>query len=253
MGGRRNAVPDPGDPAQLLRSSGQDRVLHRYGCPYVNLTFEAWTGTGAGSYNGSANSTTLILNGPVNETASYGLNGYCYWADTPAFYSTCASSGLTVSFHESGLPSGVRWGVSVWGPGPNQTTPFPAYTDGEHPQRGRSRRSRGSPTSRRTPSRRTSPERSGRRPRIRALRCSGLSMGRRRCTYTLNPVTSIPLTSSITAVGLPTGTSWSFSEDGLETGTSSASTNLSWLGGSHQLTANPVYLHRRGRIRRDRD
>lgn len=78
----------------------------------MNFTFLSWKGTGAGSVNTTSTATTITVNGPLNETASFRADGWCYITFTPVSrYCTGSSGG--VSFHESGLPSGTQWGVSV--------------------------------------------------------------------------------------------------------------------------------------------
>ena len=39
----------------------------------VNYIFNNWTGTGLGSYNGTDNSVTITMDGPINQTASWAL------------------------------------------------------------------------------------------------------------------------------------------------------------------------------------
>jgi hypothetical protein len=81
----------------------------------LNLTFLSWTGTGNGSVNTTANSTTFVANGPVNETANFLLSGYCYvdyYLVSPAT-SQCLQDNTSLTFHETGLPAGTAWDVSV--------------------------------------------------------------------------------------------------------------------------------------------
>ncbi|MDE1880933.1 MAG: YncE family protein [Euryarchaeota archaeon] len=58
--------------------------------------FVAWSGLGPGSYTGSADTGRATMEGPVNETAIFELT-------------------YTLSVTETGLPSGVRWSVTVNG------------------------------------------------------------------------------------------------------------------------------------------
>ena len=60
--------------------------------------FVGWQGTGSGSYTGSANPVSIAPSGPVTEVATFSAAG-------PSQYS--------VSFDESGLPSGTAWWVQV--------------------------------------------------------------------------------------------------------------------------------------------
>jgi List-Bact-rpt repeat protein len=89
----------------------------------VNLSFESWTGSGAGSVNTSSNITTIAPLGPVNETANFDLTGWCEVEHDPPYFSEdiCWRENATVAFHESGLPVGQNWSVTVQGSG-NVTT-----------------------------------------------------------------------------------------------------------------------------------
>ncbi|MGP8072164.1 MAG: InlB B-repeat-containing protein [Thermoplasmata archaeon] len=62
--------------------------------PTPGFGFIAWYGQGNGSYNGSANPTTLTVREPIHETAIFGV-------------------GYAVTFVESGLPSGTPWSVTI--------------------------------------------------------------------------------------------------------------------------------------------
>jgi YVTN family beta-propeller protein len=208
---------------------------------YVNLTFEAWTGTGAGSYNGTSNSTTITLNGPVTETASYGINAYCSWTLSPTWTSNCAPSGLTVFFKETGLPAGDPWGVSVWGAGPNQTTPFPAFTN-------QSTLSVEDPVltsvayfqSYTIPSSTPGEVWAATEDPVSPL--LGPIDGSSTLHYSLTAVATAVFPSTIQAVGLPNGTAWSFSLNGVGFGVNGSIDNLTVPGGSRALTADPVYF-----------
>ncbi|MCI4324251.1 MAG: hypothetical protein L3K03_09650, partial [Thermoplasmata archaeon] len=208
---------------------------------YVNLTFQAWTGTGSGSYNGTANSTLITLNGPVTETASFGLNGYCLWEDAPAWTSNCAPSGLTVGFQETGLPSGVRWGVSVWSTGPNQSTPYPAFSTQTHlnvvdPALTSLAYFEAFTVPSSTPGDVWVPTADPASPLLGPL--DGASI----LHYSLTSVDSASFTSTVRAMGLPNGTAWSYAVDGLGVGVGASYDNLTITGGSHSFSANPVYL-----------
>lgn len=80
----------------------------------LNLSFQSWTGTGSGSVNTTSNLTTVVANGPINETANFLLSGYCYvtYYSSPAS-PTCIQDNTTLTFHETGLPNGTAWDVSV--------------------------------------------------------------------------------------------------------------------------------------------
>ena len=82
---------------------------------WINLTFQSWTGAGAGSVNSSAMNITFVAKGPVNETANFRVNGFCtyYSFYTPPLQ--CNNLAQTMTFHETGLPKGVAWNVTVDG------------------------------------------------------------------------------------------------------------------------------------------
>ena len=65
--------------------------------PNFGYSLSSWTGTGAGSYSGTSSSPSITLNGPITETANFYQQSY------------------TVTFSESGLPSGTVWWVDLGG------------------------------------------------------------------------------------------------------------------------------------------
>ncbi len=77
--------------------------------------FSSWSGSGTGSYTGTNNPLTLTMSGPVSETADFvQANG----------------THFTVTFTETGLPSGVSWYVNISGmasSGPINTTSYTVY------------------------------------------------------------------------------------------------------------------------------
>ncbi|MCI4361870.1 MAG: exo-alpha-sialidase, partial [Thermoplasmata archaeon] len=86
-----------------------------YNVQYLNLSFLSWTGNGLGSVNTTANRTTVTVTGPVNETANFLMTGWCE-AYLPPYYTLsnqCIVSNTTLTFHETGLPSGTAWTVST--------------------------------------------------------------------------------------------------------------------------------------------
>ncbi|MCI4352416.1 MAG: hypothetical protein L3K14_03405 [Thermoplasmata archaeon] len=85
----------------------------------LNLTFLAWNGTGHGSVNTTANFTSIVVTAPINETASFQLNGWCYYNFPSAgtHIQICLPSNQTIAFQEQGLPSGTQWGVTISGNG----------------------------------------------------------------------------------------------------------------------------------------
>jgi len=83
-----------------------------YETDILNLTFLSWKGTGANAANTTSLFTNVTVNGPVNETASFSFNGYCIYDWVPVFY-TCLGPNETYAFHETGLPTGTDWGVTL--------------------------------------------------------------------------------------------------------------------------------------------
>ncbi len=57
-------------------------------------TFDYWSGTGSGSYSGEDRPASVVMYGPVEETAVFGRL-------------------FNVSFTEQGLPSGANWSVTI--------------------------------------------------------------------------------------------------------------------------------------------
>src|SRR5208283_438868 len=71
--------------------------------PSSGYYFSSWSGTGTGSYSGSSSSQTITVNNPITETAAFIANP-------------------TVTFTESGLPSGTSWTVTFNGSPHSSTT-----------------------------------------------------------------------------------------------------------------------------------
>jgi hypothetical protein len=74
----------------------------------LNVSFLAWTGTGNGSWNSTVSNGTTTIYGPVNETVSYSILGYCN-------YGVCSNATYNYSFVETGLPSGTPWTMTFGG------------------------------------------------------------------------------------------------------------------------------------------
>ncbi|HXQ94841.1 MAG TPA: hypothetical protein VN864_06735, partial [Thermoplasmata archaeon] len=93
-----------------------------YGVTVFNLSFQSWTGTGKGSVNTTANSTTITANGPINETASFLTLGYCSVQFYPSpTVASCLQDNASLTFHESGLPANTSWTVSLSSPFGSET------------------------------------------------------------------------------------------------------------------------------------
>jgi List-Bact-rpt repeat protein len=122
-----NITPDPGPDWVAVGASVVLNVTNQsQWCPpgfcyftELNLSFESWTGNGAGSINTSANYTSVVANSPINETANFDVTGWCYVEKDPPFFSydSCWKQNSSIAFHESGLPAGQNWTVSVQGSG----------------------------------------------------------------------------------------------------------------------------------------
>lgn len=84
-------------------------------CYYcLNLTFQAWTGTGNGSVSATTQNITFTVNGPVNETANFGIVGWCI---NPRYASgQCLNYTDPLTFQAVGLPTGTEWGITVQDP-----------------------------------------------------------------------------------------------------------------------------------------
>ena len=65
--------------------------------PNSGYAFSSWKGTGSGSYSGTSNTAYITMNGPINETATFYIPLY------------------SVTFSETGLPSGSTWYVNITG------------------------------------------------------------------------------------------------------------------------------------------
>ncbi|HEV8050528.1 MAG TPA: hypothetical protein VGP88_08040, partial [Thermoplasmata archaeon] len=88
-----------------------------YATTVFNLSFQSWTGTGAGSSNTTSNSTTITANGPLNETANFLTIGYCSVQFYPSPTTVgCLQDNASMTFHESGLPANTTWTVSMSSP-----------------------------------------------------------------------------------------------------------------------------------------
>lgn len=88
-----------------------------YCFPCLNLSFQSWTGSGLGNVTTLSNNISVLVNGPVNETATFFINGFCYSAynfATATYTKTCLNNTYyPMDFVESGLPANVQWGATV--------------------------------------------------------------------------------------------------------------------------------------------
>ncbi|MCI4318900.1 MAG: hypothetical protein L3K23_02050 [Thermoplasmata archaeon] len=80
---------------------------------YANVTFLSWSGAGNGSYSGLSPNANVTVNAPVNETASFQVNGWCYYSYSPPTTPACIPNTQSILFQETGLPAGTNWSVTV--------------------------------------------------------------------------------------------------------------------------------------------
>lgn len=200
--------------------------------PCLNLSWVAWVGAGNGSYSGTNTNPTITVNGPVNETATFTLNGYCYAYITPS----CRNYTYAQAFIENGLPSGTDWGVSLANPNgtisalsgstsalfqnlSNGITTFtawtvPSSTSGEY----------WVPSS-------SSPSAFS-EPNAAIL-----------INYTLESIANVVVGSWVTETGLPNQTAWTFHVGGYDSGTSQPTAQIEVdAGTSEAVNASAVYF-----------
>lgn len=87
-----------------------------YYCSYYNLSFLSWTGAGPGSVNSVAPAPALHVAGAINETANFQFDSICSGYNRSLGYSpalACLNFTYPLVFHESGLPAGTPWAVTV--------------------------------------------------------------------------------------------------------------------------------------------
>ncbi len=77
--------------------------------PSTGYEFAGWTGTGTGSYSGPSGTASVTMSGPVNEVASF-------------------VAAYTVTFAETGLPTGAAWNVTLGGFSQSATTSTIVFT-----------------------------------------------------------------------------------------------------------------------------
>ena len=208
-----------------------------YQTDILNLTFLSWKGTGSSAANTTSPFTNVTVNGPVNETASFSFNGYCIYDWTPVFY-TCVGPNESYAFHETGLPTGTDWGVTMISATQfqnNQSTDawnlfnstlnatLLNYTVWTVPDgtTGKLWVPTSTPVSPITP-------------------FSGPVV---EVNFTLETASSVQFPVYASTGNLPSGSSWTFSVDGTQYGSNTvAASPLDVTGGSHQIGASTVVL-----------
>jgi hypothetical protein len=83
----------------------------------LNVSFLAWTGVGNGSWNSTISNGTTIIDGPVNETVTFNILGYCD-------YGICSNATYNYTFVETGLPNGTPWTMSFGNQTETSDTPL---------------------------------------------------------------------------------------------------------------------------------
>jgi hypothetical protein len=199
--------------------------------PCLNLTFISWVGSGVGSYTGTSLSISITPAVPVNETATFTLNGYCYPSTT-----TCYNYTYSQSFVESGLPIGTAWGVSLES-STGTITPLTGTTDALSQSLSSSVTTftawtvpSATPGQYWIPS--TSAPSAFSEPNPAIL-----------INYTLGPIAGVPTTSWVMETGLPNGTAWTFQVGSLSSGSNASTSQVEMTaGGSELLNASSIYF-----------
>lgn len=99
-----------------LNASAANMCFSSPGCDiytsWLNLSFLSWTGEGLGSTNTTSGRVSITPFGPVNETANFQILGICTNPNLGSFDPQC-SLNETLEFHETGLPAGTAWNVTI--------------------------------------------------------------------------------------------------------------------------------------------
>ncbi len=225
--------PQPGSdwvPQGAVLPYNVTEVGFSYYCYYCyNLTFQAWTGSGQGSWNTTnPNGSTIVL-GPVNETASFLFDSTCTVYGTGAT-PTCTNLTYNYLFTENGLPNGTNWEVTLNGTASSSTSPAIAFSEGQGPYNFtiwnvpiNSTWSYVGTASYPSP--------------ITALQGATEVV-----TFVPEPNAALASGVSFTAAGLPSGVSdWSLVLDGTTYGISPTNSTFTLLSGNYTLNANDVY------------
>jgi hypothetical protein len=208
-------------------------VTPLYCYPCLNFTFLAWQGSGSGSYTGNSPSVLITPATPVNETASFTLNGFCDSGRIPY----CANFTYTQSFQESGLPAGTPWGVTLQNPNATITTVTGSaalLTTGVSTSGGTNWSAWTVPSA--TPGEYWVPSSSDPTEFVAPFPLVSVN-------YTLRAIASTFVDSWVEETGLPNGTAWQFQIGSDDEGTTSATSGFAtYAGSSIVLNASPVYF-----------
>jgi hypothetical protein len=206
----------------------------------LNLTFLSWSGTGAGAVSTNSSSVTFTPTGPMNETASFQENGYCYgpyYITAYGLSGPCQNFTYALNFQEQGLPGGTNWGVTLSDPNASTATQssstsqvsflvasgilgFQAWTV---------------PSS--TPGSFWVPTSSTTSPLALPQPSSVL------ISYTLESIGDAQFNTTFEESGLPNGTAWSLDLGGQTYGIRSSNGTFAIQGGgTPEVNGTPVYL-----------
>jgi Divergent InlB B-repeat domain len=219
-------------------------------CYIMEFTLDplGWTGSGPGSVSTSGLNVSFTPRGPVTETASFLLSGYCMWfydyfpPGTPYLYSYgCQNFTDTLTIAESGLPAGSTWGVTLSGAAGSGTMQALA---GQPIVNNTAAVGTASISAWNVPSTTPGDVWVG-TPSI-ASPMFLPAAGPVTITYTLEPIASISVPVTVTTLGLPAGLAGNVTFDDVGTGANTAvsavapgtTTNLS--GGQYTVTAAPI-------------
>jgi Divergent InlB B-repeat domain len=204
---------------------------------YANVTFLSWSGSGNGSYSGLSPNANVTMSGPINDTASFQVNGWCYYSYTPPTTPYCVLNTQSIVFQETGLPTGTNWSVTVSNANASNTNSSSTgilvatgpFTSGVA-----------------SFSVWSIPAPAGKYwvPSTAPISPVVLPEGSVvQVTFTLESVSGGSFPVELLAQGLPSGTNWSYSLDGALGGVQgSAQTELLLTGGFHNVSAPTVVL-----------
>ncbi|MFC2084104.1 T9SS type A sorting domain-containing protein, partial [Bacteroidota bacterium] len=96
-------------PSSGWRQSGENVEIEAF--PDSLHSFEEWTGSGPGSYTGNSNPATIVMNGPIEEVASFSVNDILVTVNTNPIERSYTVDGTTYTSEQ----------VFNWQPGSNHT------------------------------------------------------------------------------------------------------------------------------------
>lgn len=203
------------------------------GFVWQNVSWQAWVGTGSGSYSGTAQNATIYPTGPVNETATFTYLGYCLGV----YYGSggCVNNTFNQLFVPSGLPDGTPWAVTINESGGSQliinsTAPVAAVnlTMGESTYTAWTIPSA-------TPGKYWVPAISG--PTAFSEPNSPIAIN-----YTLESIAGLAVGSLVDETGLPANTNWSFQIGTVNSAVTGNSTEINSISGVREpLNASGIY------------